>query len=100
MYHDNLVDLADEISSPKLYRSTLIMLCFGLSRHGILIGKRSKMTSNMVDCSSRDSPCGSYEQRGAGHSSDLINTLRSLKAEIRSCKEDNDIIMQEQKKQE
>jgi len=53
----------------------------------------------MVDYSSQDSPYGSDEKRGAGNSSNLADTLRSLKAEIRSCKEDNDKIMQAQEKQ-
>jgi len=53
----------------------------------IYLAKRiSKMTSKMVEYSSRDSPYGSDEQCGVGHSSDLADTLRSLKVEIRSCK--------------
>jgi len=45
----------------------------------------------MVDY--KDSPYESKEQYGVGNSYDLAVTLRSLKEEIRSCKEDNDIIM-------
>ena len=51
------------------------------------------MTSKMVDYRSRDSPYGLDEQHGVGNSYDLVETLRSLKAEIRSCKEDNDKII-------
>jgi len=35
---------------------------------------------------------------GVGHSSDLEDTLRSLKEEIRSCKVDHDQIIQTQEK--
>ena len=52
------------------------------------------MTSKMVDYSSRDSPYRSYEQHGEGYSPDITDTLRNLKSEIRSCKEDNDLIIQ------
>jgi len=45
----------------------------------------------MVDY--RDSPYESDEQCGVGHSSNLTDTLRKLKEEIRSCKVDNDKIM-------
>ena len=70
------------------------MLCFGFSCNGVLTGKRSKMTSKMVCYSSQDFPYGSNEQRGVGYSYDLVDTLRSLKAKIRSCKADNDRIVQ------
>lgn len=43
------------------------------------------MTIKMVDYSSRVSPYVSDEHRGVGHSSDIADTLRSLKVEIRSC---------------
>lgn len=59
-----------------------------------LIERISKMTSKMVDYSSRDSPYGSDEQCGVGNSYDLADTLRSLKVEIRSYKVDNNIIIQ------
>ena len=39
-------------------------------------------------------PYASDDQRGVGHSYDLADTLKILKEEIRSCKEDNDKIMQ------
>lgn len=52
------------------------------------------MISTMVDYSSRDPPYGLDEDHGGGHSSNLIDTLRSLKEEIRSFKEDNDRIIQ------
>ena len=58
-----------------------------------LAGRISKMTRKMVDYSFQDSPYGSDEQRGVGHSFDFEDTLRSLKEEIRSCKEDNDKIV-------
>ena len=63
------------------------------------MGRISKMTSKMVDYSSRDSPYVSDEQCGVGYSTDLAETLRSLKEEIRSCKADNDQIIQSQEKQ-
>ena len=50
------------------------------------------MTSKMVDY--KDSPYESDKRRGVVHSSDLADTLRSLKEEIRSCKVDNDRIIQ------
>ena len=46
----------------------------------------------MVDY--KDSPYESKEQYGVGNPSYLAVTLRSLKEEIRSCKEDNDRIIQ------
>jgi len=54
--------------------------------------KKYQMASKVVDY--RDSPYESEEQYGVGKSSDLEVTLRSLKEEIRSCKVDNDRIMQ------
>ena len=54
------------------------------------------MDSKMVDY--KDSPNESEEQYGVGNSSDLADTLRRLKEEIRSCKADNDRIMQAQEK--
>ncbi len=57
------------------------------------------MTSKMVDNISRDSPYRSDEQQGDMHSPNIENTLRSLKAEIRSCKAKNDRIIQAQEKQ-
>ena len=41
-----------------------------------------------------ESPYASYEYRGVGHFSNFVDTLRSLKEEISSCKEDNDRIVQ------
>lgn len=49
------------------------------------------MASKVVEY--KDSPYESEEKYGVGSSSDLVDTLRSLKEEIRSCKVDNDIIM-------
>lgn len=55
------------------------------------------MTSKMVDY--RDSPYESDEQCGVGHSSNLTDTLRNVKEEIRIFKADNNKIMQAQEKQ-
>lgn len=57
------------------------------------------MTSRMVDYSSRDYPYGSDEKLGVMNSFELVDTLRSLKVEIGSCKANNDIIIQVQEKQ-
>ena len=54
------------------------------------------MASKIVDY--KDSPYESEEQYGVGNSSDLTITLGSLKEEIRSCKVDNDIIIEAQEK--
>ena len=56
--------------------------------------KRSKMTSIMVDYSSCDSPYRSVEQQGDEYSPDIVDTLRILKAEIKSCKVDNDMFFE------
>jgi len=69
------------------------LLWIGLADMIYLVGRISNMTGNMVDYSSQDSPYGSDEQRGVGYSSNLVDTLRSLKEEIRSCKKDNDRII-------
>jgi len=53
--------------------------------------KKYQMASKMVDYI--DSPYESEDQYGLGNPSDLVFTLRSLKEEIRSCKEDNDRII-------
>ena len=50
------------------------------------------MGSNMADY--KDSPHEFEEQYGVGNSSDLAVTLISLKEEIRSCKVDNEKIIQ------
>ena len=55
------------------------------------------MASKMVEY--KNSPYESNKQYGVGNSSDLVDTLRILKEEIRSCKVDNDRIMQEKEKQ-
>ena len=49
------------------------------------------MTSKMVDY--EDSPYESDEQCGVGNLSDLAETLRNLKEEIRICKVNNGKIM-------
>jgi len=53
----------------------------------------TKMTTKMIDYSYPESPYGSDEWRGVGNSSDLADTLRILKAEIRSCKANHEKIM-------
>jgi len=55
------------------------------------------MASKVVDYI--ESPYASDGQHGVGNSSELAYTLRSLKEEIRICKEDNEKIMQAQEKQ-
>ena len=69
------------------------MFIFLFNRHGILAGTRSKMTSKMVDYSSRDSPYISDEQHGHEKYPKIADTLGILKAEIRIWKEDNDKII-------
>ena len=50
------------------------------------------MASKMVDY--KDSPYESKEQYGVGNSSNLTITVGSLKEKIRSCKADNDRIIE------
>jgi len=52
------------------------------------------MASKMVDY--KDTPYEEEEKYGVGNSFDLAMPLRSLKEEIRSCKTDNDKIIQKQ----
>jgi len=52
------------------------------------------MTSKMVDYSSCDSPCRLIWQHGDGYSPDIVDTLRSLRENIRSCKVDNDRLVE------
>jgi len=54
------------------------------------------MASKMFDY--RYSPYESEEKYGVGNPSNLEFTLRSLKEEIRSCKAENDRIIQSQTK--
>lgn len=56
------------------------------------------MTKKMVDYTSHDSPYRSYKQHGDEWSPGIADTLRSLKQEIRSCKADNDRIIQSQER--
>ena len=56
------------------------------------------MNRKMVDYI--DSLYESYEQHGVGHSYELADTMIILKEEIRSCKEDNEKIMQGKENQE
>jgi len=54
----------------------------------VLQVEKDQMANKVVDYV--ESPYASYGQCGVGHTSDLANTLKSLKEEIRSCKLDND----------
>lgn len=54
------------------------------------------MTRRMVDYSSCDSPYILDEKHGDGYSPSIEDTVRSLKLKIKSCKEDNDMIIQSQ----
>lgn len=56
------------------------------------------MNRKMVDYSSRDSRYRSDEHPKDGYSLDIKDTLRILNEEIRSCKEDNDRIIQSKEK--
>jgi len=67
------------------------MVCLG--------GRISNMNSNKVDYISRDFPYGLDEKHHVGNSSNLENTLRSLKDDIMNYKVDNERIMQEHEKQ-
>jgi len=58
----------------------------------------SKVTNRIVDYSSRDSPYRLDEKPREEYSPDIAYTLRSLKAKIRSCKADNDRIIQSQER--
>jgi len=53
--------------------------------------ERDQMAGKVVDYV--ESPYALDELCGVGHTSNLADTLRSLKEEIRSCKEDNDQII-------
>jgi len=52
----------------------------------------------MVDYSSRDSPYKLDKKHGDEYSPHVTDTLRSLKAKIRSCKVDNDKIIPSQER--
>ena len=54
------------------------------------------MPSKMVYYSSHDSPYKSIGKQGNVRSPSVEDTLRSLRAEIRSCKEDNDRLVEAQ----
>lgn len=58
--------------------------------------RRSKMMSGMVEYSSCGYPYISVEKHGEEYSLYIADTLISLKAEIRSFKADNDMIIQSQ----
>ena len=67
--------------------------------HGTLVGGReSKMTRKVVDYNSRDSPYILVGQQGDEYSLTIANTLRSLRAEIKSCKVDNDRLVEAQER--
>ena len=59
--------------------------------------KKYQMASKKVDY--KDSPYESEQQYSVRNPSDLAVTLRSLKEEIKSCKANNDRIIQAQEKQ-
>ena len=50
--------------------------------------EKDQMASKVVEYI--ESPYASDEQHGVGHTFDLVDTLRSLNEERRSCKENND----------
>lgn len=52
----------------------------------------------MLDYNSWDSPYRSAKQQGDEYSPNIADALRSLKANIRSCKVDNDNIIESQKR--
>lgn len=52
------------------------------------------MMRKMVDYNSRDSPYRLIEYQGHEYSLDITNTLRSLKVDIRSCKAENDRLVE------
>lgn len=56
------------------------------------------MTRKMVDYSSRDSPYRFLRQQGEEYSLGIAKTFRSLRAEIRSYKEDNDKLVKVQER--
>jgi len=64
----------------------------------LVVRRISNMTRKMVDYSSQDSPYILDENHGDGYSLDIVDTLRSLKAGIRICKEDNDKMIQSQER--
>jgi len=52
------------------------------------------MMRKMVDCSSHDSPYRSIGKQGEEYSPGIAGTLRSLREKIKSCKEDNDRLVE------
>ena len=87
------VDLVDKVCYPS-YTKVRWFIMIWFSRHDIPCGKKSQMASKMVDY--KDTPYEEEEKYGVGNSFDLAMPLRSLKEEIRSCKTDNDKIIQKQ----
>lgn len=56
------------------------------------------MTRKMVDHSSRDSTYRLVGQQGDEYSPDIADTLTSLRVEIKSCKVDNDRLLEAQER--
>ena len=67
--------------------------------HGKLAGRREfKMMRKMVDYSSHDSPYRSVGKQREEYSLGIAYTLRCLREEIRSCKADNDKLVEAQER--
>lgn len=88
-----LIWLILQMRYPPLKYTEVCWLCLCYLTWYTCRKNKIKTTSKMVDYSSRESPCRLDEQHGDGYSPDMADTLRSLKEEIQSCKEDNDIII-------
>ena len=56
------------------------------------------MTRKMVDYNSHDSPHISVGKQGEEYSLGIADTLSSLREEIKSCKPDNDSLVEAQEK--
>jgi len=93
MYHADLVILQTRYH-PQAILSMLVYCDLVYLAYYELQEEKDQMASKVVDYI--ESPNASDEQHGVGHTSDLGDTLRSFKEEIRSCKEDNDRIIQTQ----
>lgn len=73
------------------------MFIYGLSDMVCLQGEEDKRC--LVEWySSRDSPYRSYEKPRDNYSPDMSDPLRSLKRKMKSCKADNERIIQSQEK--
>lgn len=76
----------------------LIMFIFCYLIQYVCKKQKINVTSKMLEYISRDSPYRSDEQHCDDYSLDIANTLRSLKAQNISFKEDNDRIIQSQER--